>query len=217
MCGIAGSKSRESGYDLYLQNLTRGYYSSSVTTIYDKRGGISTFKKEGKLELEDIPLGADYYLFHSRGPTVETGKFDWDDNHPFTYGRFSVAHNGIIENAYDLFCGEPGVDSRVIPVLIEEFYRGRKKNSQDAIRYALGKLKGTFGLWILDHGSSEIRIVRHDITLFNYGTEFSSSNPGYMKEVPRDVILKFRINSNIMEEEGSFVYAGKPKYFIPGK
>ena len=92
MCGISGSKSRESGFYLYQQNLSRGCYSSSITCIYPN--GHFIFKKLGPLNLDDVPLNAGYYLFHSRGPTVETTSFNWDDNHPFCYGRFIVSHNG---------------------------------------------------------------------------------------------------------------------------
>lgn len=211
MCGIVGSKSRESGFDLYQQNLTRGFYSSSVMGIYP--GGFLVTKKEGSLTEKDVPTGADYYLFHSRGPTVETNSFDWDDNHPFQYGRFIVAHNGIIENANSLYGGDIGVDSRVIPYIIDQEYRNIK-NANQSILNSVNKLQGTFGLWIFDTTSKQIRIVRHDTTLFYYGTEFSSSNPGYMKEVPQDKIFKFDIRSNTITDGEDIKLTKKPKYFI---
>ena len=218
MCGIAGSKSLDSGYDLYQNNLTRGYYSSSVTALYKKRGGIFTIKQLGKLEIDQIPKGADYYLFHSRGPTVETTRFNWDDNHPFCYGNFSVAHNGIIENADDLYAGERGilgVDSRIVPYLLDESYRVEHNDLDLAVKRTLERLKGTFGLWILDHANFQVRVVRHDITLFNYGTEFSSSNPGYMKEMEQNKVYVFDVESDRMGIVEDFKPAGKPKYFIP--
>lgn len=216
MCGIAGSKSRESGYDLYVQNLSRGYYSSSITILFEKDGGKLTLKRQGKFALEDIPKGGNYYLFHSRGPTVETTNFDWDDNHPFTFGKFSAAHNGIIENAVELYdnnLGNIGIDSRIIPYALDFSYR-KTLNTQTAVSEVMGMLKGTFGIWILDHTDRNIRLVRHDTTLFSYGVEFSSSDPGYMKEVPQDTILRFGVGANVMAIEGEFVYAGKPKYYV---
>lgn len=218
MCGIAGSKSRESGFDLYQQNLARGYYSSSVTVIGQNGKGVLTIKKEGALELNEIPKGGDYYLFHSRGPTVETNHFEWDDNHPFTYGRFSVAHNGIIENADELYKqynpgGTLGVDSRIIPYLLDHEYR--MHNDVDlAVKKTLEKLKGTFGLWIYDNSSSIIRIIRHDITLFTYGTEFTSSNGGYLKPVDQDNIFQFDIMDDAMSNPVKINLSTKPKYFI---
>jgi glucosamine 6-phosphate synthetase-like amidotransferase/phosphosugar isomerase protein len=215
MCGIAGSRSRESGFDLYQQNLTRGYYSSSVVCLHNK--GYLVIKTEGALKLEEVPQGADYYLFHSRGPTVETTKFDWDDNHPFSYGRFLVAHNGIIENANTLYGGDIGVDSRVIPWLIDKEYRAQStKNVDVAIRDALSKLQGTFGLWVYDTTTREIRIVRSDITLFQYGTEFSSSNAGYLDEVKQNQIFKFAPKANLMTPSDEITLTKKPKYFIAG-
>lgn len=210
MCGISGSTSRESGFDLYEQNLDRGYYSSSVTVLHDT--GIYTFKKLGKLEVDDVPKHGRYYLFHSRGPTVETEEFCWDDNHPFTYGRFVVAHNGIIENADYIGDGNFSVDSKSIPFIIDEFERGREK---DPIIKGFNQLKGTFGCWVLDTRAFKVHIVRHDITLFNYGVEFSSSNPGYLKEVPQDTLFEVDIEGTKIVEVGKLSLSTKPKYFVP--
>lgn len=210
MCGIVGSSSRESGFDLYLQNLTRGYYSSSVTVVYEH--GHVIIKKSGDITLNDIPLNGKYYLFHSRGPTVETLKFEWDDNHPFSYGRYIVAHNGIIENANQLYGGDIGVDSRVVPYLLDKEYRDKK--TPNIIGEVISKLEGTFGLWIYDTNTKDLYIARHDITLFNYGSEFSSSNPGYMNEVPQDTIFKINTVLGTIEKLDSFKLKKKPKFFV---
>jgi len=214
MCGIAGSRSRESGFDLYQQNLFRGYYSSSVLALF--KDGYALKKVAGALSLEDAPIGANYYLFHSRGPTVETNKFEWDDNHPFISGRFIVAHNGIIENANTLYGSDIGVDSRVIPWLIDTEYR-RIKNVDEAVLSALNKLQGTFGLWIYDTNEQIVRIVRSDITLFNYGTEFTSSNSGYLAPLKCNTIYKFGLGDNTMTESSQLTLTKKPKYFIASK
>lgn len=215
MCGISGSKSRESGFHLYQQNLSRGCYSSSITCIYPN--GHFIFKKLGPLNLDDVPLNAGYYLFHSRGPTVETTSFNWDDNHPFCYGRFIVSHNGIIENANDLYGGNIGVDSRVIPFILDQSLRYTP--SQDIpslISNVISKLKGTYSLWIYDTTDNKIYIIRNDTTLFNYGTEFSSSNTGYLIEVPQHQLLSFSPIDNTMRIcITSVPTANKPKYFIP--
>lgn len=211
MCGIAGSKSRESGFDLYQQNLLRGCYSSSVVAIH--KWGHLILKKEGQFSLDEIPPGALYYLFHSRGPTVETTNFDWNDNHPFVYGRFIVAHNGIIENANKLYGGDVGVDSRVIPWLIDQRFQ-HDKDPDVAIHNALNELQGTFGLWVYDTTTQRIYIVRSDITLFKYGTEFTSSNSGYLNEVVQNTMIHFDVGNNDMAVGKTLTLSKKPKYFI---
>jgi len=221
MCGIAGSFDPYSGYGLYKQNLSRGYYSSSVVLIHSK--GYSILKTEGAFKYEDIPHGADYYLFHSRGPTVETNSFDWDDNHPFSYGRFLVAHNGIIENAETIYDGcKLGVDSRVIPWLADKTLRDDDCTSDGAIHSSLNQLQGTFGLYIFDTSSKDISIVRSDIALcYNaswQGIEFSSSNPGTFQDLPLNRIFKFNPQEHnpILVEGGLLKLTKKPKYFIAG-
>jgi len=215
MFGIAGSRSRESGFDLYQLNLSRGCYSSSVTCIYPNGHFID--KRFGILSLNDIPLNAEYYLFHSRGPTVETAEFNWDDNHPFCYGRFIVSHNGIIENANELYGGNIGVDSRVVPYLIDKSLRySPSYHIPSLVANVVSQLKGTFSLWIYDTTDKKIYITRNDTTLFNYGTEFSSSNPGYLIDVPQNQLLCFSPNDNTMKICTSVISTvNKPKYFIP--
>ena len=212
MCGIVGSFKRKDGFKMYEQNLSRGFYSSSVTAIF--KDGVQVIKKLGALEFEDIPGNAQYYLFHSRGPTVETDEFNWDDNHPFTYGNFMVSHNGIIENADALYGGLIGVDSRVVPFLIDQKFR-ECNNRSDAIRQTLNQLQGTFSLSIFDTARKNISIVRHDTTLFYKGAEFSSSNPGSFTEVPQDTIFVIHATDNqSIYETDKISLARKPKCFI---
>jgi glucosamine 6-phosphate synthetase-like amidotransferase/phosphosugar isomerase protein len=211
MCGIAGSSSLESGFDLYEQNLDRGFYSSSVTVLFHD-GAIFTKKVHGRLDLFSIPRDGIFYLFHSRGPTVETTEFKWSDNHPYTYGKYVAAHNGIIENFNDLTDRKFNVDSKVIPYLID---LNDERETQVPIISSLAKLKGTFAVWILNVDTRKLYIARHDITLFRYGVEFSSSNPGYMKEVPQDILHCIDITKANVDDVGSFELRSKPKYFVP--
>lgn len=220
MCGIAGSPFSESGFGLYEENLKRGYYSSSVVCIKPK--GFEVVKKLGALHREDVPHGGSYYLFHSRGPTVETTEFNWDDNHPFSFGRFLVAHNGIIENANVLYGGDIGVDSRVIPWLIDRELRkidthGKTQNeiADIAIKTALSRLQGTFGLWVFDTTTQIIHIIRSDITLFKDGIEFTSTgSQDRFTVVPQNRIFKLGINSSCMSLGDDIQLTKKPKYFI---
>ena len=141
MCGIAGSNNKDRSFKLYQSNLNRGYYSSGAL-ILNKDNQPSVRKVLGVYNApitESVP--ENYYLYHSRGPTVETIQFIPEDNHPFSYGDWIVAHNGIISNFKELciqyfpqedFTGK--TDSCIIPRMLEENLK---------ISTALEELEGT--------------------------------------------------------------------------
>jgi glucosamine 6-phosphate synthetase-like amidotransferase/phosphosugar isomerase protein len=114
-----------------------------------------------------------YFLYHSRGPTVETKGFNPDNNHPFTYGDWIVAHNGIISNFESLgkkyfpeedFTGK--TDSCIIPRLL----------SIKSMSDALSELEGTFAVWMYNKKLNQLYLARSASTLFvNYDTGVFSS------------------------------------------
>lgn len=182
MCGIAGSSNFKKAFELYQSNLNRGYYSSGALIV--KNSAQCTRKSLGIFEhalIGQPGSQADYYLYHSRGPTTETTSFIEDNNHPFVYNNWTIAHNGIISNFKQLgekyfpqedFTGK--TDSCIIPRLL----------SIKPMKEALEELKGTFALWMWSPVSEGVYICRSGVTLFMNtetgdfcSTEFEGSEP----------------------------------------
>lgn len=178
MCGISGSNNREQAFKLYQINLDRGYYSSGYYGVEALCSSRINFKYK-VLGTFVVPIGdtdlTQYYLYHSRGPTVETTSFVPENNHPFEFEGWVVSHNGIISN-FDSLCTEyfpeesfeGKTDSCIIPRLLYV---------KPSIKEALECLKGTFAVWIYHKSSHRLFIARSGSTLYgdcNTG-DFSST------------------------------------------
>jgi glucosamine 6-phosphate synthetase-like amidotransferase/phosphosugar isomerase protein len=176
MCGISGSNKREQAFKLYQDNLNRGFYSSGLLTLSNKDKAWGAFKTEGSWPKICTDLNISYYLYHSRGPTTETKSFNPINNHPFFYGDWIVAHNGIISNFKELgvkYFPEDDftekTDSCIIP---------RMLSIKPTINESLEELKGTFALWMHNIQSKKTFITRCASTLFGDFTtgDFSSTH-----------------------------------------
>lgn len=188
MCGIAGSKFKTQAFEHYKDNLTRGYYSSGSMIIdtnnqHTIKKVLGTFNEA--VECPVVPgiyTKGQYFLYHSRGPTTETKEFVPDNNHPFVFNQWIVAHNGIISNFAKLwktYCPlesiEGKTDSCIIPrILSREF----------TIAEALEKLEGTFAVWMYNTDNNKLYVARSGSTLFANtktgdfsSTEFEGSEP----------------------------------------
>ena len=180
MCGIAGSFNKERAFELYKSNLNRGYYSSGAIITAKNRYHL-LFKRSGCFDepvqwqspTDTFPDNC-YYLYHSRGPTVETKGYELANNHPFYYKQWVVSHNGIVSNFEKLakehfpeedFTG--ATDSCIIPRLIHKF----------GLAAGLSKIEGTFAVWAYDEAYNAIYVARNSCTLYaNTDTgDFSST------------------------------------------
>ena len=156
------------------------------------------------IPFEYDPLPA-FHLYHSRGPTTETAGFVPDNNHPFMYKDWVVAHNGIISYFIELgekyfpeedFTGK--TDSCIIPRML----------SIKPMKDALECLKGTFALWIWSPYSKGVYLCRSGSTLFANletgdfcSTEFEGSislDEGYIYKIEdyKKVIKSIPFKSN---------------------
>lgn len=172
MCGIVGyvTASKRDAIETGIQALSRleyrGYDSAGIAVlskntlfISKKAGGI----REGlapDVERQKIsgkfPKTASVAILHTRWAT-HGGATD-ANAHPHTdcSGTLAVVHNGIIENYRELketlisaghvFRSE--TDTEVLAHLIEEA-RKKEATSEAAIRSALRKIRGTYGLLVL--------------------------------------------------------------------
>lgn len=215
MCGIAGSNNKEQAFKLYKSNLDRGFYSSG-SIVLDNAGRWACEKTLGQFTepsepayISTVHTEGVYYLYHSRGPTTETKEFLCSNNHPFFFGEWTVAHNGIISNFAKL-CKEhfPGLDphihtdSCIIPRVLNLF--GLQ---------GLSKLEGTIAIWAYNMRTKNTYIARNSCTLYaNIETgDFCSTMFDNSILLDEGAIYKIIDNTRIVKEA---TFATKSPYFI---
>lgn len=163
MCGIIGYIGDKNAYPVLINGLKRleyrGYDSAGISLL---NGGIRMYKKKGKVsDLEnhvaDKDISGNIGIGHTRWATH--GEPSDVNAHPHSSmnGHFVVIHNGIIENYAALkqklidreytFASE--TDTEVLANLIEYIYLKGKVSAEIAVRLALTKVVGAYGLVIL--------------------------------------------------------------------
>ena len=161
MCGIVGYIGTRNSQDVLLEGLSRleyrGYDSAGIAVM--TKQGLEIRKAEGRLanlagRLEGEPLTGEVGIGHTRWATH--GKPSDENSHPHTdvTMKFSVVHNGIIENYLELkeeltaegveFRSE--TDTEVISHLIAREYQG---DVVKAVQQAIRHLRGAFALGVL--------------------------------------------------------------------
>lgn len=162
MCGIVGFTGKQNAAPILLEGLKkleyRGYDSAGIAV--DRNGVISVSKVSGRIAnlCEKTEDGKSLPGFSGIGHTRwATHGAPTDANaHPHMScdGRFSVIHNGIIENYMALreeltACGytfSSQTDTEVIVHLIEMNYNGDFK---EAVMKATSRLEGSYALGVL--------------------------------------------------------------------
>lgn len=163
MCGIVGYIGDKNAYPILINGLKRleyrGYDSAGISIFKEE---IRVYKKQGKVaDLEqyvsDKDVTGNIGIGHTRWATH--GEPNDTNAHPHTSanGHFVLIHNGIIENYTSLkkklagrgysFASE--TDTEVLANLIEYIYLKGKVSAEVAVRLALTKVVGAYGLVIL--------------------------------------------------------------------
>ena len=162
MCGIVGYIGEKQVAPVLLEGLSkleyRGYDSAGIATLYD--GKIDVQKAKGRLAVlaEKTHDGKDVHgtvgIGHTRWATH--GEPSDENAHPHISmdGRFSVVHNGIIENYISLkkklmdkgfeFVSE--TDTEVIAHLFEYYYKG---DILDAMIKVIDRVEGSYAIGVL--------------------------------------------------------------------
>ena len=202
MCGIIGYIGRENCIPILMNGLKRleyrGYDSVGISIIENNE--IKTFKKKGKIKDFFVPeIYANIGIGHTRWSTH--GEPSDINAHPHNdcNNNISIVHNGIIENFESLkkFLIDKGhkfkseTDSEIIAHLIEEFY---KDDLTNAVKKALLKVEGTYGLLVIKNDKNKIIAARKGSPLV-FGIKnneyFISSDASAIIEYTKDVIYLF--------------------------
>ncbi|MBR0989937.1 glutamine--fructose-6-phosphate transaminase (isomerizing) [Bradyrhizobium japonicum] len=170
MCGIVGILGREPVAEQLVDSLKRleyrGYDSAGVATLEGKH--LERRRAEGKLKnlearLRAEPLQGTTGIGHTRWATH--GKPTVNNAHPHATERVAVVHNGIIENFRELRAElekkgtvfHTETDTEIVLHLVDDLLtRGNKP--VEAVKLALGRLRGAFALGFIFAGDDDLLI-----------------------------------------------------------
>jgi glucosamine--fructose-6-phosphate aminotransferase (isomerizing) len=229
MCGIVGYIGKRNSQEILLEGLKkleyRGYDSAGVA-VYTANG-LEIKKAKGRIanlesKLEETPLNGSVGIGHTRWATH--GKPSDVNSHPHTDNslKFSVVHNGIIENYISLkeelmakghqFISE--TDTEVISHLIADLYEG---DILKAVQKAVKQMTGAFALGVLtEYEPDRLVAVRQASPLIigiGEGENFIGSDIPAILEYTRNVFilndgemaLLTRDGVELMTLEGNFI------------
>ena len=169
MCGIVAYIGPNQAYPVVINGLKRleyrGYDSAGVAIFKDQ---IVTVKEKGKVaELEALCAQTDVSghlgIGHTRWATH--GEPNQVNAHPHTShnGKFTLVHNGIIENFSTLrdrltqrgYQFQSETDTEVLVTLIEDIADNGKLDFADAVRAALAEVIGAYAIVVISKDNPE--------------------------------------------------------------
>lgn len=203
MCGIYCSNNLTNFEILDQANKERGNFSTGIFYVYNK-ANYRIVRSEGKYDFDEKKLPEDegfLYLGHNQAPTESGRVFDEFNTHPFQYGDWVVAHNGVLTNFEELMdefipFHDCLVDSSIIPALLDqtEYKFGPcecPESEKQVILYVLELLKGTYALWMVNIKTMNIYIARQGSTLFYRGSNVSSVRGKHYREVKEGTLYNY--------------------------
>ncbi len=160
MCGIVGYIGKKKALPIILNGLKfleyRGYDSAGVAFV--QNNSVKMLKAVGKIKsLEDlIDYETDTYIGIGHTRWATHGIPSLANSHPHQINKFTVVHNGIIENYKELKekLTKKGIkfnsdtDTEVIPALLEYHYQ-TEKNILKCLHKTIKELDGSFALGII--------------------------------------------------------------------
>jgi glucosamine--fructose-6-phosphate aminotransferase (isomerizing) len=162
MCGIVGYIGNQDAAEFLIKGLEkleyRGYDSSGIALMNNE--GVHVFKEQGRIaalrEILEPQVTGSIGIGHTRWATH--GKPSRRNAHPHqsSSGRFTIVHNGVIENYNEIkqqhlshvsFISD--TDTEVIVQLMEKLVEGGLQ-VEEAFRQLLRQLKGSYALALMD-------------------------------------------------------------------
>ncbi|PZE19537.1 glutamine--fructose-6-phosphate transaminase (isomerizing) [Paenibacillus xerothermodurans] len=205
MCGIVGYVGKRDSQNILIEGLKkleyRGYDSAGVAVF--TKDGLQVKKSKGRLanlesKLGESPLTGSIGIGHTRWATH--GKPSDVNSHPHTDNsqKFSVVHNGIIENYISLkeelvakghvFVSE--TDTEVISHLIASLYDG---DIVKAVQQAVSRMRGAFALGVLTEYEPEklvaVRLASPLVIGVGEGENFIGSDIPAILDYTRNVYI----------------------------
>ncbi|OLO26246.1 glutamine--fructose-6-phosphate transaminase (isomerizing) [Alkalihalophilus pseudofirmus] len=167
MCGIVGYIGTQDAKEILLKGLEkleyRGYDSAGIAIVNEK--GVHLFKEKGRIatlrEIVDANVAGTVGIGHTRWATHgEPSKVNAHP-HQSTSHRFTIVHNGVIENYEQLkrdylqdVTFESDTDTEVIVQLVEKSLN-EGQTVEKAFRQTLSLLKGSYAAALIDEKDPE--------------------------------------------------------------
>ncbi len=163
MCGIVGYIGTEDSKEILLRGLEkleyRGYDSAGIAVVNNE--GVHVFKEKGRIaelrQAVDNSVVAPAGIGHTRWATHGVPSQQNAHPHQSTSGRFTLVHNGVIEN-YAILKREylqdvtfkSETDTEVIVQLIEKI-AAEGLDVEEAFRKTVSLLHGSYALALVDN------------------------------------------------------------------
>jgi glucosamine--fructose-6-phosphate aminotransferase (isomerizing) len=171
MCGIVGYIGKQDAKEILLKGLEkleyRGYDSAGIAAMNNE--GVHIFKEKGRIaelrECVDEQVEASTGIGHTRWATHGVPSRVNAHPHQSTTSRFTLVHNGVIEN-YAILKREylqdvqlkSDTDTEVIVQVIEKFVANGLE-VEEAFRQTLSVLKGSYAIGLLDEQNPDMIYV----------------------------------------------------------
>ncbi len=163
MCGIVGYIGYRDAYPILINGLKRleyrGYDSAGVALL---NGDLNVYKIKGKVaDLENFAgeknLSGNIGMGHTRWATHGVPNDVNAHPHQSNSKNFAIIHNGIIENYSSIkkelisrgYTFTSDTDTEVLVQLIEDIYTNSKVSAEEAVRLALNKVVGAYGIVVI--------------------------------------------------------------------
>ncbi|OUL02857.1 glutamine--fructose-6-phosphate transaminase (isomerizing) [Bacillus spizizenii] len=171
MCGIVGYIGQLDAKEILLKGLEkleyRGYDSAGIAVANEQ--GIHVFKEKGRIadlrEVVDTNIEAKAGIGHTRWATHGEPSYLNAHPHQSALGRFTLVHNGVIENYVQLKQEylqdvelKSDTDTEVVVQVIEQFVNGGL-DTEEAFRKTLTLLKGSYAIALFDNENRETIFV----------------------------------------------------------
>ncbi|AYK59415.1 glutamine--fructose-6-phosphate transaminase (isomerizing) [Bacillus subtilis subsp. subtilis] len=171
MCGIVGYIGQLDAKEILLKGLEkleyRGYDSAGIAVANEQ--GIHVFKEKGRIadlrEVVDANVEAKAGIGHTRWATHGEPSYLNAHPHQSALGRFTLVHNGVIENYVQLKQEylqdvelKSDTDTEVVVQVIEQFVNGGFE-TEEAFRKTLTLLKGSYAIALFDNDNRETIFV----------------------------------------------------------
>ncbi|WP_259424894.1 glutamine--fructose-6-phosphate transaminase (isomerizing) [Bacillus velezensis] len=162
MCGIVGYIGQLDAKEILLKGLEkleyRGYDSAGIAVANEQ--GVHVYKEKGRIadlrEVVDHSVESQAGIGHTRWATHGEPSFLNAHPHQSALGRFTLVHNGVIENYVQLKREylenvelKSDTDTEVVVQMIEQFVTGGL-STEEAFRKTLTLLKGSYAIALFD-------------------------------------------------------------------
>lgn len=164
MCGIVGFIGHGNVQEVLVNGLEkleyRGYDSAGIYVAEEKGKG-HLFKEVGRIaalkEIVDFELSATVGVGHTRWATHGAASQQNAHPHQSSSTRFSLVHNGVIENYQQLQAEylsdvvlSSETDTEIVVALIEYFLVTEGLTTKDAFKRTLEVIEGSYALGLVD-------------------------------------------------------------------